>query len=223
MVFILLVAITNKANAFDIVSDPWHMAETVGGWSAQAKDMASQLSELKQQYDVMYQQYQTLQQEYQSISGIRDMGSLVNNPVVRKYLPDDYQTVLTSGYGNAQNIRDASRVIENDTNSDTSRAFEANGMQAAINRATAEEGYKQASQRFADIQTLLDKINTAPDQKSILDLQARIQAEQVMQQNEANKLAMLGQLAQAQRDLANQAAMERQIKSTSGGTMPENW
>jgi len=55
-----------------------------------------------------------------------------------------------------------------------------------------EDGYNQASQRFSSIQVLLDKVNAAPDQKDIADLQARIQAEQVMMQNESTKLAMLG-------------------------------
>jgi type IV secretion system protein VirB5 len=79
-----------------------------------------------------------------------------------------------------------------------------------------EDGYNQASQRFSSIQVLLDKVNAAPDQKDIADLQARIQAEQVMMQNESTKLAMLGQLAQAQRDLSNQQAMEIGMKSTRG-------
>jgi hypothetical protein len=37
-----------------------------------------------------------------------------------------------------------------------------------------------------------------------------------MMQNESTKLAMLGQLAQAQRDLSNQQAMEIGMKSTRG-------
>ena len=88
--------------------------------------------------------------------------------------------------------------------------------QAAINRAGAEEGYKTASQRFSDIQVLLDKIDAAPDAKDIADLQARIQAEQVMMQNEANKLVMLQQLASAQRDLQQQQAREISMKALKG-------
>jgi len=59
-------------------------------------------------------------------------------------------------------------------------------------------------------------VNNAPDAKDIADLQGRIQAEQVMMQNEANKLAMLQQLASAQRDLAMQQAAERRMKATRG-------
>lgn len=172
------------------------------------------------QYTQMYQQYQQMQQQYQSLNGARGMGSLVNNPALRQYLPADYQSILNSGYGSSAAIRAAYKKfgIEGTSinpNSDIAKAFEANANQAAINRATAEDGYKQASQRFAAIQVLLDKVNNAPDAKDIADLQARIQAEQVMQQNEQTKLQMLGQLAQAQRDLANQRSIEMRMKSVT--------
>ena len=64
----------------------------------------------------------------------------------------------------------------------------------------ALESYKQASRRFGDIQVLLDKINDAsiPDAKDMVDLQARIQAEQVMMQNEASKIAMMKNLQEIQ-------------------------
>lgn len=219
LLFFIAAFHSQQLLASAIVNDPMHMAQTMAGWVQQAQDMTAQVNELKKQYD-------TMQQEYQSISGIRNMGDLVNNPELRKYLPDDYKTILEGGYGNAQSIRDSSKVAgyENtNPNSETSKAFEKNAMQAANNEAVAEEGYRQASKRFDDIQALLNQINTAPDQKTILDLQARIQVEQVMQQNEANKLAMLGQLASAQKDLANQAAIERRIKAIDGGAMPTNW
>lgn len=212
----IAIMLCGNANVFaiDIVSDPSHMAATAAGWAAQASDMAQQLSQLKQQYD-------QLQTTYNSLNGARGMGSLVNNPALRQYLPSNYQQILNSGYGNSSSIREASKVFDiNQTtlgaNTDAANAFNSNANQAAINRATAEEGYQRASNRFADIQVLLDKVNESHDAKDIADLQARIQAEQVMMQNESNKLAMLGQLAQAQRDLAAQRATEIGMKATQG-------
>jgi type IV secretion system protein VirB5 len=69
---------------------------------------------------------------------------------------------------------------------------------------------------------LLDKVNAAPDAKDIADLQARIQVEQVMLQNESNKLQALQQLAAAQRDLQIQQGREISIKSGKGG-LPAGW
>lgn len=174
-----------------------------------------------QQYQQMVEQIEQMQQAYNNLNGVRNMGSLVNNPASRKYLPDDYQTILSNGVGQWEAIRDAARKFDMATSSlaassDAAQAFEQVAKQAAINRAGAEEAYKMASQRFSDIQVLLDRVNSAPDAKDIADLQGRIQAEQVMMQNEANKLQMLAQLALAQRDLQSQQAREISMKALKG-------
>lgn len=174
-----------------------------------------------QQYQQMVEQIEQMQQAYNNLNGVRNMGSLVNNQASRKYLPDDYQTILSNGVGQWEAIRDAARKFDMATSSlaassDAAQAFEQVAKQAAINRAGAEEAYKMASQRFSDIQVLLDRVNSAPDAKDIADLQGRIQAEQVMMQNEANKLQMLAQLASAQRDLQSQQAREISMKALKG-------
>jgi type IV secretion system protein VirB5 len=180
-----------------------------------------QVSAWAQQYSQMVDQIEKMQTAYENLNGVRDMGSLVNVPSSREYLPADYQTILSDGVGQWETIYNAAKKFDLSTSSlspssDAAQAFQQIAKQAAINRATAEEGYKTSSQRFGDIQVLLDKVNSAPDAKDIADLQARIQAEQVMMQNETNKLQMLAQLAQSQRDLALQQAAERRIKATRG-------
>ena len=202
----------NNALAVDVVTDI--TPTTIAGWAAQAASWGTQLQRMTNQFN-------QLKSTYDSMNGSRGMADLVNNPAARQYLPANYQDILSSGYGSWASIRSSAKVmgIEDTTlnpTSDVAKAFESTARQSALNRATMEDGYNQASQRFSSIQVLLDKVNAAPDQKDIADLQARIQAEQVMMQNESTKLAMLGQLAQAQRDLSNQQAMEIGMKSTMG-------
>ncbi|MBC7489948.1 MAG: P-type DNA transfer protein VirB5, partial [Glaciimonas sp.] len=168
--------------------------------------------------------YQQMAQQYTSMNGSRNMGDLVNDPSMRQYLPSNYQSILNNGYGNSGNVRSAATVydISNTklgSNTDSAKLFNNSANQAALNRATMEAGYNAAGARFAKIQVLLDKVNTSPDAKDIADLSARIQAEQVMMQNESIKLAMLGQLAQAQKDIAAQQAAEIAIKAAHG-TIP---
>lgn len=196
-----------------------------------AANLANTLENLVQwgkQLQAMKEQYEQQVQQYNSLNGARGMANLVNNPALRKYLPANYQDILNNGYGNWESIRNSAKVIDlADTHmkntSATGKAFEANANQAAINRATYEDAYSKANNRFDDIQTLLDKVNNAPDAKDIADLQARIQAEQVMMQNEQIKLSMLTQLAQAQKDLAEQATKERRIKFTKGDRSTGAW
>ena len=60
----------------------------------------------------------------------------------------------------------------------------------------AQEALVQTSSRFAAIQALIDAIAQATDEKGILELAARIGAEEGMLQNEQTKLNVLGQAAQ---------------------------
>jgi type IV secretion system protein VirB5 len=180
-----------------------------------------QYVELIEQYNMLVDQYNKAVEQYDSLNGIRGMADLVNNPDLRQYLPEDFQSILDGGYGNWESIRDAYKKLKIEdtpigTDTDTAKAFEQITKQAAVNRATTEDAYSKASQRFTDIQTLLDKVNDAPDAKDIADLQARIQAEQVMLQNENIKLAMLAQLQKAQRDLSAQQMNEIRAKDTNG-------
>jgi type IV secretion system protein VirB5 len=186
-----------------------------------------QVQSWAQQYQQMVQQIQQAQQQFSSLYGIRNMGNLVNNPAARSYLPAEYSTILSQGVGQWAAIRNAAQKFDvaNTSlaaSSDAAQAFNQAAKQAALNRATAETAYATASQRFNDIQVLLDKVNAAPDSKDMADLQGRIQAEQVMMQNEANKLQMLQQLASAQRDLQVQQAREISMKS-SRGNRPAGW
>lgn len=179
-----------------------------------------QIAAMKQQYDQQVQQYN-------SLNGVRGMANLVNNPALRQYLPANYKDILSNGYGSWQSIRNDGKVLGiGDTSLDplsqSGKSFESTARQLAINKAVVEDAYRKASDRFTDMQVLLDKINDSPDQKDIQDLQARIQAEQLMMQNEQIKLQMLTQLQLAQKDLDAQAAKERAIQFTHA-PKPGHW
>ena len=232
MLSLSLISTGGNAHAGLPVFDGSALSNSVSSWAAQAANMAKQLTELQKQYQTMQQQYQQMQQTYQSISGIRNMGDIANNPALRKYLPSDYQQVLKLGtgvtngnYGTldgaVNGMKPASKILDItetriDPNSATGKAYQDAQNQAAVNRVLAEESFRQSGSRIDDLQQLLNKVNNAPDDKDIQDLQARIQAEQTLLQNEQIRLASLAQLAQAQRDIATQQAREIRIQSTKG-------
>lgn len=195
-----------------------------------------QYEQMMQQIEGVRQQVQQAERTYNSLSGIRNMGDLVNNPALRSYMPAEWNQTMSllsrdgqfsSLSGSITAIRDAARITGLDTtglnaNSAAGRSFLASQNQAATNRALGEASYKAATDRFASIQELLDKVNDAPDQKDVMDLQARIQAETTMVQNEQVKLAAMEQATQAQRDIALQQAREISMAS-SKGAMPSGW
>ena len=175
----------------------------------------TQLASWAAQYAQMIQEYNQLVEEYRSLNGIRGMAGLVNNPQLRRYLPDEYRNILSQGYGDWQALRS---IIDNPLGS--TNLHKRRRDQLAIDEAMVLEGYKQASRRFSDIQVLLDKINDTniPDAKDMQDLQARIQAEQVMMQNESSKLAMLKTLQDIQqRKISEQGRVNvREMRKAAG-------
>ena len=82
---------------------------------------------------------------------------------------------------------------------------------AALLAVAAQEAYATTSRRFDSLQQLISAIPSATDPKGIMDLQARIQAEQGMLANESTKLAVLYQAAQAQEWARQQSAREHVV------------
>src|SRR5277367_2652835 len=81
----------------------------------------------------------------------------------------------------------------------------------ALQESLTRQELANVSQRFAAIQTLINAIPTAKDEKGILDLQARIQVELGMLQNENSKLHVLYQAAQSQAQTERERADEQAI------------
>ena len=81
----------------------------------------------------------------------------------------------------------------------------------AMLQATAQQALTTISGRFSSIQQLIGAIGGARDQKAILDLQARISAEQGMLANDQSKLQVLFQAAQAQQWALQQRNREQAI------------
>jgi type IV secretion system protein VirB5 len=191
------------------------------------------ITRLVQQIQVMRQQLTTAQnqltharQEYQSITGRRGMEQLLAG-TARNYLPSDWQQLAaaldqaSTGYGalaaELQRLTNANAVLTPQqiaALSPTERSqLEAARRSAAMLQALTREALSATSRRFESIQQLIDAIPRANDQKAILDLQARIQAEQGMLQNEATKLGVLYQAAQAEEWARKQRVREQAIAS----------
>ena len=198
-------SVVATAAALAFTASPASAFLGLGGGSNIAKE-TTQIASWAAQYIQMIEEYNQLVEEYRSLNGMRGMASLVNNPQLRRYLPDEYKNVLSQGYGDWQALRGA---LDNPIGSNS--LYKQRRDQLSIDEAMALESYKQASRRFKDIQVLLDKINdsSTPDAKDMLDLQARIPAEQVMMQNESAKIAMMKNLQEIQK----QKMQERAIRN----------
>jgi len=193
-------------------------------------DVAS-VAQLVQQYQTLQQELTTVQdhlaqarQEYASLTGGRGMERLLAGQV-RNYLPSSWAalsgTMQGAGgaYGglgaSAQSILAANAVLAGPTLARLSPAERAylDGARrsAALPQALTRQALATTSGRFSSLQQLIDAIPTAGDPKAILDLQARIAAEDGMLTNEGSKLQVLYQAAQAEATSQHQRRDEQAI------------
>jgi type IV secretion system protein VirB5 len=189
---------------------------------ASLTQLISEVQTLEQQLATAQNSLAQAQQEYQSISGVRGMGQLLSG-TPRNYLPSDWAT-LAGGPGSrgypalAADLQGAMLANALLTPQQIAVLSPSAGFQlqaerhsVALAQSLSHEALANASGRFASLQQLIDAIGGATDQKSILELQARIAAEGGMLQNEHTKLAMLFQGVEAQQWANAQRARELAI------------
>ena len=181
----------------------------------QAKTLGDQLSEAKNQ--VMQ-----LKNTYNSLTGSRNMGTIMNNPALRNYLPQDWQKVYDSvkqgGYagltGTAKTmykqVYDGCKHITVD---DERLACEASAVKGAQDKGFAMDAYDKAQSRMDQIDQLMTKVNDTQDPKAIAELQARIATEQANIQNEQTKLQMYAMVSEAEDKMQQQNKREMNART----------
>lgn len=190
------------ARAQFAVFDPANFTQNL----QQVAHMLTQLKRIQTQIEVARNQFETAKAQLQGASGHRGMGRLVVD-ATRDYLPPDWKDAVGAGssvYSLARDIKAEAKYLSDanlaGVNSAYRDALRASGDSAINGMASAAAVFESSSSRFQRLQVLMDKIETAEDQKAIDDLQARIQAEQTMLQNELIRAqAMNAMIVQQQR------------------------
>lgn len=178
--------------------------------AANVAQAISSVTQLKAQLDQQ-------KQIFQSMNGARGMGQLLNNPALRNYLPADWQKVYDGlaqgGYsgltGSAMAILKANGLNCTAFNSTQRALCERQAGKDAQDKAFGLDAYEQANRRIDQIEGLMNQINQTGDPKAIAELNARIQAENALIQNEQIKLQMFTQLSQAEDKLIRQQQKQR--------------
>jgi len=188
--------------------------------------LIQQVQTMRDQLTTARDQLTEARRQIEAMSGGRGMERLLAG-TARNYLPGEWAEVAavldqTSGaYGalarELENLVTVNAVLSSQQIAALSPAeraqLESARRTAAMLQMMTRQALARTSGRFAAIQELIDAISGASDQKAILDLQARIQAEQGMLQNESTKLQVLYQLSQAEELSRQQRTREQAISS----------
>jgi type IV secretion system protein VirB5 len=203
LVFLGLVLVSQSAKAQWAVVDVGAIAQ-----------MIQQLAKMEQAIQTAESQLSQAQAQYQSMTGQRGMENLLSG-VSRNYLPTSFTQIATALSPAIQTQVSANAVL---TPAQVAALSPAQQQQltsarqnAALLQTASQQAYSNASARFASIQQLITAIGGAADQKSVLELQARVQAEHGMLQNENTKLQVLYQAAQAEEWARKQRANEQVV------------
>ncbi|MGA9027730.1 MAG: type IV secretion system protein [Steroidobacteraceae bacterium] len=186
--------------------------------------LARQVQTLEQQLATARNQLETASMQFQSMTGSRGMERLLAG-TVRNYLPADWSqlTGVLQGAGGGypglaasyQGLLNGNAVLTAQGLAALSTADQqliTGGRQrAAMNQALSRQALTNSSSRFASIQSLINAIPTAGDQKAILELATRISAELGMLQNEQTKLQVLSQNSSAEEAAGRQREREQAV------------
>jgi type IV secretion system protein VirB5 len=176
--------------------------------------LIQQVQKMEQAIQTAENQLNQAQQQYQSMTGQRGMQNLLSG-INRNYLVSDFN-LLASAAGVQSHITTNAVLTPTQvaalSPSEQQQLTNARTNSALLQTAS-QQAYSNASARFASIQQLINAIPTTTDQKGILELQARIAAENGMLQNESTKLNVLYQAAQAQEWARRQSASEQIVAS----------
>ena len=165
------------------------------------------------------QQIRQLQSQLQSINGLRNLGQVFNNPLLRNYVPSEAYTFVnavdTGGYsglrGTAKALRDAGMIYNCMDRADDARtSCQATLAQPYQQKGLLQDAMKSAAGRLAQINALMDQINGTPDQKSVQEIQARIGAENALLAHEMTQIQMLQGMADSEERIARSQERERQ-------------
>ena len=167
------------------------------------------------------QQITQLGNQLKSLNGVRNLGDVFNNPLLRNYVPAEAYTYLnainTSGYsglnGTAKALRDAGMVYNClDLPGPARTACQAALAQPYQQKGLLQDAMKSAAGRVSQIQSLMGQINATTDQKSVLEVQARIGAENALLAHEVSQVQMLQGMADSEERIARSRERERQYQ-----------
>ena len=167
------------------------------------------------------QQITQLQAQITSMNGMRMLGTVANNPMLRNYVPANAYTVVnainSSGYGGlnstARGLRDAGMVYNClDLAGAARTACQAALAQPYQHKGLLQDAMTTASGRLAQISALMGQIDATTDQKAVQEIQARIGAENALLAHEASQVQMLQGMADSEERIARSRDRERQYE-----------
>ncbi len=167
------------------------------------------------------QQITQLQSQLASMNGLRGLGTILDNPLLRNYVPAQAYTLVnavdTSGYSGlsstAKALRDAGMVYNcGDLVGAARTNCQATLAQPYQQKGMLQDAMNAAANRLSQIGALMSRVDVTTDQKAVLEMQTRIGAENALLAHEMTQIQMLQGMADAEERIARSRDRERQYQ-----------
>jgi type IV secretion system protein VirB5 len=165
------------------------------------------------------EQIRALENQLASINGMRNLGNVFDSSSLKNYVPSDafnfVNAVDSSGYSGltatSKTLRDAQMLYNCMDRSGAARtSCQATLAQPYQQKGLLQDAMKSASGRLEQIKSLMNQIDGTGDQKAVLEIQARIGAENAMLAHEMSQIQMLTGMADSEERIARSQDRERQ-------------
>lgn len=215
--FLAIVLLASPAMA-EIVFDPSVFARQFEQLTELKKQLDTLTSQLKVAQDQLNQSKQ-LYDSFNKLTNVNDIGALLNTPQFRKVLPQQFSDIekLAAGQGGGnfasainQYLNQNRAYASNSGNSYYHGELDRIARQTGAKHSMGQAVYDTASQRIDALEQLRTRISSATDVKDVLDLSARLQAEQALLQNDVLRMQGLAMIQQARTDMDGQREREKQ-------------
>lgn len=201
---VMALGLSAQAHAQLAVFDASNYAKAI-------EEATTALNQLRQ-LETQVTQGATLLNSLNVNSGVNALATVLQQPGLRTILPD-INAFVSAGRGDlaglgsiasaAQSIRTANRLFTPAAGDEFAADIEATGDRAARDLAAGQAVASAAQTRQAGLQELQTALTSAGDARAVLDLQARLQAEQALIANDQMRLQGVA-MAQAAEDRMQQ-------------------
>lgn len=186
-----------------VVADPQALANHI-----------TELAKMVEQIRQLENQLKQMEREYTSMTGSRGLGGLINSAYDKDVLKDlDLKGLMSQNGLKSSNDYDLEEGV--------GEVFDLSNKNAAQYSGQATKSLS-GRDRFDELKGLVSKVNNSSDPKEVMDLQARIGAEQSFLQNEVAKLQILEQQARANEQIRSQRVKQMAVES-SGSLRQVAW
>lgn len=214
LALVVSLATGSRVRAQTVVYDPTAVGKLLQNYQAALK----QLELLKTQVA----QGDALFAHFNTASGVNSLASELASPALRAFLPDA-DTYVAAAKGDlaalgalgaaASSIRASNRIYTPAATDVVGRDLEAAGDRAARDLALGQQVANVSASRLQGLQTLQTAIDGAKDARAVMDLQARLQAEQALITNDQVRLQGLAMAQAAEERVQLQRDRERAEKA----------